>query len=88
MEKNVDKNGNGELSAEETGKYAKFIVNLLNRILPFLKQHPQLYDDYPAGAPQSDELAVCIGAPGPVTVTHDKDIQCHGSTGANFGFGS
>jgi len=75
LEENVDKNGNGELSAEETGKYAKFIVNLLNRILPFLKQHPQLYDDYPAGMPQSDELPVCIGEPAPVTANHDEDIE-------------
>jgi len=75
LEKNVDRNENGELSAEETGKYAKFIVNLLNRILPFLKQHPQLYDDYPAGMPQSDELTVCAGEPEPVTATHDEDIE-------------
>ncbi|MBM3236940.1 T9SS type A sorting domain-containing protein [Candidatus Poribacteria bacterium] len=75
LEKNVDKNGNGELSAEETGKYATSIVNLLNRIFPFLKQHPQLYDDYPAGAPQSDELAVCIGEPQPLVANHDKDIE-------------
>jgi hypothetical protein len=75
LEKNVDKNGNGELSAEETGKYAKSIVNLLNKFLPFLKQHPQLYDDYPAGMPQSDELSVCIGEPQPVAAIHDKDIE-------------
>ena len=75
LEKNVDGNENGELSAEETGKYAKFIVNLLNRIFPFLRQHPQLYDDYPAGSPLSDELTVCVGEPKPVAVTHDENIE-------------
>ncbi|MBM3242011.1 hypothetical protein FJZ31_37545 [Candidatus Poribacteria bacterium] len=75
LEKNVDKNENGELSAEETGKYAKSIVNLLNKILPFLKQHPQLYDDYPAGTPQSDELSICLGEPQPATISHAKDIE-------------
>ena len=75
LEENVDKNGNGELSAEETGRYARFIVNLLNRRLPFLEQHPQLYDDYPAGVPGSDELTVCTGEPAPVTATHDEDIE-------------
>ena len=75
LEKNVDRNENGELSAEETGRYARFIVNLLNKMAPWLEQHPQLYDDYPAEKPWSDQLTVCIGEPAPVTATHDEDIE-------------
>ena len=74
LAKNVDKNGNEELSAEEIGKYARFIVNLLNKF-PFLKQHPQLYDDYPHDNPKSDELTLCIGTPRPVSVIHNESIE-------------
>ena len=75
LEKNVDKNENGELSAEEVCRYAKLIVNLLSWKLPFLDQHPQCYDDYPAGMPESGELAICIGEPKPVAVVHDENIE-------------
>lgn len=60
----ADRNGNGELSAEEVGIGTRLIFYRLyiNNpwLYPILQQVPQLYDDYPVGNPNSDELTLCM----------------------------
>lgn len=59
-----DADTNGELSAEEvaTGTIWSFwlLYSQYPMLYSLLNQTPQYYDDYPAGAPQTDSLPLCL----------------------------
>jgi hypothetical protein len=75
LARNPDRNGNGELSAEELFLYSWLRVRWLCARLPSVDQHPQLHDDYPAGNPSAAQLAVGIGLPsGLLPAVHGDEV--------------
>ena len=68
-----DDNKDGELSVEEIFKYVKLRTIILARLI-HRKQVPQIYDSYPAGAPETGELTICIGSPSLVGINGDEKL--------------
>jgi hypothetical protein len=74
LEQYADRDGDGELSAEELFLFAWLRVRILDRRMG-LGQHPQLLDDYPAADPSTEQLAVGIGPPsGSLPAAHDDSV--------------
>jgi hypothetical protein len=62
LERYWDRNGDGELSAEELSVYSLVGTRWLGS-RPGIGQHPQIHDDYPTGDPSAAQLAVGIAPP-------------------------
>jgi hypothetical protein len=77
LERYWDRDGNGELSAEELFVYSWVGTRWLGSRLG-IDQHPQIHDDYPAGDPRAGRLAVGIGSPsGLLSAVHGDEVA-HG----------
>ena len=75
----ADADGDCDISAEEMFGYARTETELYNSY-----QHPQMYDNYPPGAPSTEEMTIVIYCGEPPTADNMGSVRGDPTTGLNL----